>query len=761
MVTVMHDIDNIREEDSNVSIGGGGDEAEESTTMRNDDKQETAAAIGSAETNRVWRLKGVVTMVLVLATVGVASAVYHYTHRSEQRQFEDQFAEYAFKILEAIGVELDQVLGSLDSMVVGITSHTRASNQTWPNVQIPDFAIKAAKIRALSHVPIITLLPLVQSGEERTSWEAFAAANGPAWVDDALAVQATDEAFYGPMITNYSVNDVVHGNFGDIAYNETRDMLPTAQIYPMIPEYPPYNWDWLSILWPEGLYYTLDTKQVVLSAAWMLPDPNDPIQVEEMEIWADWYSDYLAPGLAPDEPISDIMMPIFDDGGQSVRIDTAEHKPVGMLMGNLYWRDVIRDILPEGSYVTVVMENPCNPSFTYMIKGPRTEYLGRGDLHQTQYDSMKQSSSIAELGSFRVDQQRSIYSGPPVDDEFCPFTVHVYPSSLMEDQYVTHLPIILTAVAVGIFLFTSLVFLWYDYTVETRQKVVLKTATQSTAVVESLFPEAVRDALYEQQQRQDNIGSSKEDAMVVGNRPEGVLRESKTLAPSPIATLYKETTIIFADLVGFTKWSAARTPSEVFMLLETIYGEFDRIARAKGVFKVETIGDSYVAVCGLPKPNKKHAMVMVKFASLIRDKMRQCTHELAGSLGEDTANLNLRIGLNSGATTAGVLRGEKSRFQLFGDSVNTASRMESNGTPGRIQVSESTAQKLMEAGKANWLTKREEMIEAKGKGLIQTWWAEPTVAASESARSAMSFGTGTSVDTSEASEADAHHSVDI
>jgi len=98
------------------------------------------------------------------------------------------------------------------------------------------------------------------------------------------------------------------------------------------------------------------------------------------------------------------------------------------------------------------------------------------------------------------------------------------------------------------------------------------------------------------------------------------------------------------------------------------------------------------------------------------------TRELESRLGPDTADLTMRMGLHSGAITGGVLRGEKSRFQLFGDTMNTAARMESNGLPNNIHLSEQTADLLVAAGKANWIVKREDKIVAKGKGELSTWW---------------------------------------
>jgi class 3 adenylate cyclase len=182
---------------------------------------------------------------------------------------------------------------------------------------------------------------------------------------------------------------------------------------------------------------------------------------------------------------------------------------------------------------------------------------------------------------------------------------------------------------------------------------------------------------------------------------------------------------MFADIAGFTAWSSTRDPQQVFCLLEAVYGAFDVLADRRKVFKVETIGDSYVAVCGLPKPRPNHAIVMCKFARECREKFDLLTRELEKELGPDTADLMLRFGLNSGPVTAGVLRGQKSRFQLFGDTVNTAARMESNGIPGRIQASQSTVDYLLTAGKTTWVRARKDKVTAKGKGEMQTYWIEP------------------------------------
>lgn len=130
-----------------------------------------------------------------------------------------------------------------------------------------------------------------------------------------------------------------------------------------------------------------------------------------------------------------------------------------------------------------------------------------------------------------------------------------------------------------------------------------------------------------------------------------------------------------------------------------MYAAFDAIATRRRIFKVETIGDCYVAVTGLPEPRADHAVAMCKFGLDMIKTMRKLTKQMESKLGPETGDLTLRIGIHSGPVTAGVLRGERARFQLFGDTMNTAARMEQTCSKDRIQLSQATADILVASGK--------------------------------------------------------------
>ena len=209
-----------------------------------------------------------------------------------------------------------------------------------------------------------------------------------------------------------------------------------------------------------------------------------------------------------------------------------------------------------------------------------------------------------------------------------------------------------------------------------------------------------------------------------GHKPDFDVRANDNA--EPIAMQFDSCSVLLADIQGFTAWSARSTPDQVFTLLEHIFWEFDQTAREMGVFKLATVGDCYIATCGVPFPREDHAVALTVYAERCRRRMNDAKHRLAHDHGlEGVLDLTMRFGIHSGPITAGVLRGQKSRFELFGDTINTASRMESTGLPNRIQLSSSTAALLRKAGKDDWIVPRGQRIQAKGKGEMQTFLLKP------------------------------------
>ena len=306
----------------------------------------------------------------------------------------------------------------------------------------------------------------------------------------------------------------------------------------------------------------------------------------------------------------------------------------------------------------------------------------------------------------------------------------IYPSDSFKANYDTMIPEAFCAAVILMFVFIALVFLGFDFMVRRRNDKLVNNAAQSNALVGSLFPGMFRDRVLD-----ERAEKSKSNVPTQGNNLRTFLNtgdmaqkqkeydmEKVDKSKPPLADLFQETTVMFGDLVGFTAWSSGRDPSQVFTLLETIYGAFDKLAKRRKVFKVETIGDCYVAVTGVPFPMENHAIAMAGFADSCMSEMKRVTKELEPILGAGTRDLQLRVGLHSGPVIAGVLRGERSRFQLFGDTMNTAARMESTSKSGCIQLSPDCARLLIAMNKERWIEKREDTIVAKGKGEMQTYW---------------------------------------
>ncbi len=178
-----------------------------------------------------------------------------------------------------------------------------------------------------------------------------------------------------------------------------------------------------------------------------------------------------------------------------------------------------------------------------------------------------------------------------------------------------------------------------------------------------------------------------------------------------IADQLSDVTILFSDLVGFTKLSSRLSAADLVQLLNALFSEFDRLALGLGIEKIKTIGDAYMLVGGLPEPRLDHAHVVADMALEMIGVVDKMNRDLP-------TPLQMRIGIHSGDVVAGVIGTHKFAYDIWGDAVNIASRMESHGAPNRIQVSAATHRHLHH----HFQLEPHGSVEVKGKGPMETYF---------------------------------------
>jgi guanylate cyclase len=221
----------------------------------------------------------------------------------------------------------------------------------------------------------------------------------------------------------------------------------------------------------------------------------------------------------------------------------------------------------------------------------------------------------------------------------------------------------------------------------------------------AVFAQERRDALAALR-----VEQAKSEGLLLNILPRSIAERLKA-STQPIADHLSSASILFADVVDFTPMAERLPPGEVVGILDKLFSHFDLLVERHRLEKIKTIGDSYMAAAGVPTPRPDHARAMALMALDMLETMRSSPE--IGHLG-----LQLRVGINSGPVVAGVIGRKRFSYDLWGDAVNTASRMESQGTPGRIQITGATRELLG----AEFECEPRGSIEVKGKGEIETWY---------------------------------------
>jgi adenylate cyclase len=239
--------------------------------------------------------------------------------------------------------------------------------------------------------------------------------------------------------------------------------------------------------------------------------------------------------------------------------------------------------------------------------------------------------------------------------------------------------------------------------------------TQLLVLGEALFASLMGGYFTERGQRRDFLQGrvieherAKSEGLLLNILPAAVA--SRLERGEAVADFYPAASVLFADIVNFTPMSAQMTPAEVVALLNEVFSYMDTLADKYGVEKIKTIGDCYMVAAGVPLTRPDHAQTLARLALELQAHVHECVF-----LGN--RHLALRIGINSGPLIAGITGQKKFSYDLWGDTVNTASRMETSGTSGAVQITRPTYELIRDS----FICEGQGMIDVKGKGEMEVW----------------------------------------
>jgi hypothetical protein len=553
-------------------------------TCMNDDGVITEAILEKKKSRAVWCLRTLTLTTLSAAALIVAILTYTYSRDSEMKVFQTQYQDSVVKVSEAISLDINNKLNTAMSFSAMYTSKYGAED-SWPNVTMPHFQEQARGQLAIADGIAISFNPIITS-ETKAGWEAHAVESVNILGEEKV-VERVKEGIRPNM-----TQDIIEAS--DSRYPD--HMVPVWQIHPI-------QTNWKAVMFD---LHSETNRQRALDDMLEYQVPTITglihlVQHDEMD------------------PSSILFFPVFNHLGQSEFFTKVE----GSISIVFTWADILRSVLP--GYIKgliVVLESSVSDEldkqqFTYSISGDEVTLIGEGDKHDVRFDDF-------EHVVFANVAQDAENLG--IVDYLIMYELRIYPSMVFQEQYLTKQPLIMTIVVIFIFVLTSVIFLIYDYLVHNRQNAIMTFAQQSGRIVNSMFPSGVQERLFssnEQLERQticDNNATDKEGKNVLISsfkttskrnptyhiknflKGKGVFSKSQSTSDKvdvqgyiqntpPIADLFKNTTIMFADMVSFTEWSSMHSPEDVFYLLETLFLEFDKLAEQMGVFKLGTIGE--------------------------------------------------------------------------------------------------------------------------------------------------------------------------
>ena len=388
----------------------------------------------------------------------------------------------------------------------------------------------------------------------------------------------------------------------------------------------------------------------------------------------------MVDGIAIYDPVKVTENPIMP----LVQIETVTVDNNIVLDNRLYPSDTISITLKPGtkrvdiSYSGLSFDAPERLTFTHKLTNFEDDFCPPTTLRSMSYTNLKPGNHIFYVNAINGD---GFYSEQAEAVLF------------VQKPYIYQIPAFWVVLIIGIL--GSLILSFY-----VKQQKIIKENLRLEKMVQERTSEL-------------KLEKEKSDHLLRAILPEQIANELKDNIHS-IGQNYDDVTILFSDIVDFTKTSSGYTAAEIVHALNELFSLFDIRAQNSGVEKIKTIGDAYMAACGLPTPNKDHAKVMVAFAKGMLDDLEEYNK---------TAKIkfNIRIGINCGPAAAGVIGRTKFIYDVWGNTVNVASRMESASRKGKIRVSETVYKHLTEANVTDIKFSKPIECDIKGKGLMTTY----------------------------------------
>lgn len=265
----------------------------------------TRGKLASSETKTnqaVHWLRWLLGAVLIGSTAAVVAAVYVSRANQEQHDFDSQLASDADKLLTDIGSNIVSTMAAADAFMFRLLSYVHSSSDvTWPFFVLPDLAVQSHKLMSETNSIYLAIYPVITK-EQRPKWENFTKHNHD-WVEKALRVQSRNPFFRGRLLTNYTISNTIWRNQGPEPEDAPGPFMPSWMGSPVIPLYPPYNWN--SHAYPafaKGLTTSMNTRRFVVTPVANNADPNDPEAVAQAAVTSDWGTVYLDPDEDASEP---------------------------------------------------------------------------------------------------------------------------------------------------------------------------------------------------------------------------------------------------------------------------------------------------------------------------------------------------------------------------------------------------------------------------------------------------------------------------